>query len=201
MSQPRLAPDERVKATLALTKETMTKRVTIRGHEDIDRYREELLASAEETQIRVRELAGSVGSIELLYRMNFEEIGCDPLDSSRKLNLIEQLNQTFTYAVSLKAAEYLLNHHADLRSLTLNLGTRSGWDMETSEDGGLAAEVFASVHPSNNRKLEKDIQKVAAAEAKHRYVFFMCPGFEPVPYREKPLPPGVEVVSLGCDLP
>jgi len=78
---------------------------------------------------------------------------------------------------------------------------QSGWDIETTETGNLVAEVFASVHPGNNRKLEKDIQKVAAAKAKYRYVFFMCPGFEPGPYREKPLPPGVEVVSVGCDLP
>jgi len=132
--------------------------------------------------------------------MKFEEIGCDPLDPRRRLNLIEQLNQTFTYAASLKAAEYLLNHHTDLRSLTLNLGTRSGWDIETAEGGGLVAEVFASVHPRNNRKLEKDIQKVAAAKAKHRYVFFMCPGFEPGSYPEKSRFPEVEVVSLGCDL-
>ncbi|MBW1703305.1 MAG: hypothetical protein JRJ50_14560 [Deltaproteobacteria bacterium] len=179
----------------------MTKRVTIRGQKDIYRYQQEILTSAEETQIKVCELAGSEESMELFYRMKFEEIGCDPLDSSRRLNLIEQINQTFTYAASLKAAEYLLKHHIGLRSLTLNLGTRSGWDIETSEDGGLVAEVFASVHPRNNRKLEKNIQKVAAAEAKHRYVFFMCPGLEPGPYREKPWPLGVEVVSLGCDLP
>jgi hypothetical protein len=179
----------------------MTKQVTIRGQEDINRYWGKLLASAEETQIKVCELAGSIKSMELLYQMKFEEIGCDPLDPSRRLNLIEQLNQTFTYAASLKAAEYLLNHHTDLKSLTLNLGTRSGWDIETAEGGGLVAEVFASVHPRNNRKLEKDIQKVAAAKAKHRYVFFMCPGFEPGSYPEKSRFPEVEVVSLSCDLP
>lgn len=179
----------------------MTKRITIRGQNNIERYHEEILASADETQIKVCELAEDEESIGLFYRMKFEEIGCDPLDTSRKLNLIEQLNQTFTYLASLKAAEYLLNHHPDLKSLTLNLGTQSGWDIETTESGNLVAEVFASVHPGNNRKLEKDIQKVATAKAKHRYVFFMCPGFEPGPYCKKPLPPGVEVVSVGCDLP
>jgi len=132
--------------------------------------------------------------------MKFEEIGCDPLDTSRKLNLIEQVNQTFTYMASLKAAEYLLNHHPELKSLTLNLGTRSGWDIEADETGGLVAEVFAAVHPGNNRKLDKDIQKVAAAEAEYRYVFFMCPGFDPGLYHGKPTAPGVEVVSLGCEL-
>jgi hypothetical protein len=151
----------------------MMKQVTIRGRKDIGRYWDELLASAEETQIKVCELAGSTKSVEFLYQTKFEEIGCDPLDSSRRLNLIEQLNQTFTYAASLKAAEYLLNHHTGFKSLTLNLGTRSGWDIETSDSGGLVAEVFASVHPGNNRKLEKDIQKVATSKV-NSGMSFLC---------------------------
>lgn len=118
---------------LAFIIETMTKRITIRGHNDIERYHEEILASADETQIKVCELAEDEESMGLFYRMKFEEIGCDPLDASRKLNLIEQLKQTFTYLASLKAAEYLLNHHPDMKSLTLNLGTQSGWDIETTK--------------------------------------------------------------------
>jgi hypothetical protein len=178
----------------------MTKRVTIRNQDDITRCKEEILAAAEETQIRICELACNVESMELLYRMKFEETGCDPLNASRKLNLIEQINQTFTYVASLKAAEYLFNHHPDLKSLTLNLGTRSGWDIETTEIGGIVAEVFAAVHPGNNRKLDKDVEKVGAADAEYRYVFFMCPGFDVGLYPEKEKIPEVEVISLGCEL-
>jgi hypothetical protein len=115
--------------------------------------------------------------------------------------LIEQLNQTFTYAASLKAAEYLFRNHPAITCLTLNLGTTSGWDIEGPESGGLVAEVFAAVNPQNNKKLEKDIEKVAAANATHRYVFFMCPGVEAGRYRKNLGPHGVQVVSLGCDLP
>jgi hypothetical protein len=43
------------------------------------------------------------------------------------------------------------------------------------EDGGIAAEVFASVDPRNNRKLANDIEKVSRANAKYRYVLFMTP--------------------------
>jgi len=71
----------------------MKKQIIIRGKADIDRYMEEILASAEETQINVCELSGNKEAMDLLYRMKFEEIGCDPLNSQRSLNLIEQLNK------------------------------------------------------------------------------------------------------------
>lgn len=162
---------------------------------------DEILASAEETQINVCELSGNKEAIDLLYRMKFEEVGCDPLNSQRRLNFIEQLNQTFTYMASLKAAQYLLANYNDLKSLTLNLGTRPGWDIESNNDGGVIAEVFAAVSPKSNRKLEKDVKKVSEATARRKFVFFMCPGFEERPYPEMQTKPNVTVVSLGCDLP
>jgi hypothetical protein len=130
--------------------------------------------------------------------MKFEKIGFDPLNPARRLNLIEQLNQIFTYAASFRAASYLYQELRELTSLTLNLGTDAGWDIESSENGGLVAEVFAAVDPRNNRKLEKDIKKVASAKVAFRFVFFMCPGF---PAGPQEIEAGVKVVSLGCDLP
>jgi len=179
----------------------MKKQIIIRGKADIYRYMEEILASAEDTQINVCELSGNKEAIDLLYRMKFEKIGYDPLNSQRRLNLIEQLNQTFTYMASLKAARYLFSNYNGLKSLTLNLGTRAGWDIETNDDGGVIAEVFAAVSPKNNKKLEKDIKKVFEATARRKFVFFMCPGFEERPYPEMQTKPNVTVVSLGCDLP
>lgn len=44
--------------------------------------------------------------------------------------------------------------------------------------GQLAAEVFASVTPTNNQKLRKDIVKVSKTDAAFKYAFFMCPGFK-----------------------
>ena len=137
----------------------MTKKLTIHNQEDIEKYRDIIIGSVSDIQISLCEMAENAEAMELFYSMKFEEIGCDPFDATRKLNLIEQINQTFTYLASLKAAEYLLNHHPNLESLTLNIGTRSGHDIETSEIGGVAAEVFAAVHPNNNRKLEKDIER------------------------------------------
>lgn len=174
------------------------KKVTVKSQIEIDQYMEAILKSCEQTQLRLRDLAQQADSWELLHKMKFEKLGSDPLDSARRLNLIEQLNQTFTYAASFKAAEYLLKFGQPFTSLTLNLGTESGWDIESSENGGLASEVFAAVDPQNNRKLEKDIAKVATAPVALRYVFFMCPDVTAGPYRAASVPIGVSVVSLGC---
>lgn len=154
-------------------------------------------ASAAETQRQVRQLS-QTSPLELLYKMKFEKTGFDPLNPARRLNLIEQLNQIFTYVASFRAADYLYREIDKLTSLTLNLGTDSGWDIEGVENGGLVAEVFAAVDPRNNRKLEKDIRKVASAKAAFRFVFFMCPGFPSEPQQSEA---GVKVISLGCEWP
>lgn len=177
----------------------MSKKISI-SKSDIESYRESLLASAEHTQIQIAELAGTETPLEFLSQLKFQAIGCDPLDVSRPLNLIEQLNQTFTYLASFEGAELLFKLHPKVQSLTLNLGTTAGSDIETSEDGGIAAEVFASVTPRNNRKLENDIKKVSTANAKHRYVLFMSPEHEAGPHQGTTKTAGVIVWSLGCNL-
>jgi len=177
----------------------MSKRLTI-TRSDIEGYRESLLASAEQTQIQVAELAGSEAPLAFLSQLKFQAVGCDPLNPSRKLNLIEQLNQTFAYLASFNGAEFLFAQHPKVRSLSLNLGTSSGFDIQSSEGGGIAAEVFAAVTPQNNRKLANDIEKVSAANAKYRYVFFMSPEHEAGPYLGAPKVAGVTVWSLGCPL-
>lgn len=179
----------------------MDKQPIIKTQSDIDACLEKIRESAEQAQARVRQLATAGHPSSFLYQMKFEEIGCDPMDPARRLNLTEQLNQTFTYVASFKAASNLLRGHPPFKALTLNLGTTSGWDIESHENGGLVAEVFAAVNPRNNRKLDKDIKKVAAAKVRHRYVFFMCPGIDPGPYRKIAVPGGISVVSLGCEVP
>jgi len=161
----------------------MTKKIILTRDSDIEDYRENLRASAEKTQIQIAEIAGSESSLEFLFQLKFHALGCDPLNSSRPLNPIEQLNQTFTYLASLNGAEFLFARHPKVQQLTLNLGTRAGWDIETPENGGIVAEVFAAVTPRNNRKLKNDIDKVSTAKAKHRYVLFMSPEHEAGSYQ------------------
>ena len=91
------------------------------------------------------------------------EIGRHPLEN-RDLNLVEQVNQTFTILVSLAAVEWLFNYEPTTAPFTLNPGTKSGSDILGQQEN-LAAEVFAAVRPSNNRKLNLDIERVACATA------------------------------------
>ena len=138
--------------------------------------------------------------MEFLFQLKFAAVGCDPLNPSRPLNLIEQLNQTFTYLESFIGAAFLFDRHRCVQHLSLNLGTSPGFDIQTSEDGGIAAEVFAAVTPQNNRKLVKDVEKVSAADAAFRYVLFISPAHEAGAYRGAPNGRGVVVWSLGCSL-
>jgi len=128
--------------------------------------------------------------------MKFSPIGCDPLNADAPLNLIEQLNQTFTYLASAKALRLLLRFHPELAPFTVNLGTSAGSDIESGLNEGLAAEVFAAVNTSNNRKLAKDLAKVSKTSARLKYVFFMCPGYEEG-RQHKLEQQGVRVWSVG----
>ena len=161
---------------------------------------EQLEASAVKTQSSIKKLASSKDAMSFLFECKFNQCGCNPLDSSIQLNLIEQLNQTFTYLASFKGAEYIFSKHTKVKSLTLNLGTASGTDIETHEDGGVVAEVFASVNPSNNQKLKNDINRISMVDAKHRYVFFISPKKELGIYESSWDVDNVTVISFGDGL-
>ncbi|HSE87625.1 MAG TPA: hypothetical protein VLJ79_15485, partial [Candidatus Binatia bacterium] len=131
---------------------------------------------------------------QILVRMKFHEVGYHPIED-RRLNLIEQVNQTFTYVVSLAAAEYILKRHPGSGPISLNLGTASGSDLESASQS-VAAEVFASVRRTNNRKLDKDVAKVAKSSAAHKYVFYYCSGEDCTPFRIERFP-DVQIIPLS----
>lgn len=175
----------------------MNKKITLQKNEDIDKYIDDLRASAEEAQLKLAEISEHETPLEFLYKIKFEKIGCDPFDPQRPLNLIEQVNQTFTCLASFKAAKMLFSWHSGLTSLRMNLGTKSGTDIESDYNGGISAEVFAAVSPASNNKLKKDIEKVSKSQARHKYVFFMCPSCEEGPHLKCKAPKGIIVWSLG----
>ena len=174
----------------------MSRQLTLTSKDKIEYYIKLLRHSAEEAQFKLDEVSSHSDPIHLLENIKFEKIGYDPLDSTRSLNLIEQVNQTFTYLSSFMAAYFLFENHQGLNHLILNLGTQPGSDFESQFNGGIAAEVFSSVTPSNNNKLRKDIIKVGSTKAKNKYVFFFCPGIGQGPYNN-PLENEVLVYSLG----
>jgi len=150
------------------------KQITLTNTDDISKYQEIICKSAEKAKLKFSNVLNKSSGVEYLAAIKFDQIGFDPLDPERKLNLVEQVNQTFTYLASLRAVEHLFKAHRDITSYRLNLGTRKGLDIESS-DGYLAAEVFAATHPKSNNKLEKDINKVKSTAARYKYIFFSCP--------------------------
>jgi len=142
---------------------------------DVGVLEDEIRVAAEQAVAAVRGLVEKADPLVLLEAVKFDKMGRDPMEPTRSLNFIEQVNQTFTALVSVRAVEYLFEHHPEAAPFRVNLGTAPGSDVE-SLDGSVAGEVFAATHPGSNGKLKKDIAKVAAVSADHKYVFFHCPG-------------------------
>ena len=116
----------------------------------------EIRRASEYALSAVQGLAAQGDALRMLEAIKFNKIGRDPLDPTRCLNLVEQVNQTFTALVSVRAVEYLFDHPEVCR-FRVNLGTAPGSDIE-SLDGSVVAEVFAATSPSSNGKAQRHCQ-------------------------------------------
>jgi hypothetical protein len=112
--------------------------------------------------------------MELLSALRFLPVGHDPI-TGNALNVIEQVNQTFTILVSLKAVEQLIEMHPRANGFRLALGTCSGRDIGSIDADLVAAEAFSATHPGSNQKLKKEIMRLESDPARYRYVFFAAP--------------------------
>lgn len=155
----------------------MLKSFIVNNINELEQLEQKLYESMDKSLLQMNSEINSDSSQTLFSKMKFGGIGFDPLDSDRALNMIEQINQSFTYLASFYALEILFTEYPELAPFRLNLGTAPGSDIE-SECGELAAEVFAAVAPTSNQKLKKDINKVIKTDARLKFVFFMCPNFE-----------------------
>lgn len=122
--------------------------------------------------------AQSGDPLDMLKRMKFEPIGFHPIEH-RPLNLVEQINQLWTYSVAIAASKQLLRLHPDADGFHLAPGAHASQalDIMSHKEGLVGAETFAAVDPRNNKKLQLDIDKLSQRSELHRYVFFMSPMF------------------------
>jgi hypothetical protein len=148
----------------------------IRSAEDADRHLVSVYDAAARTHAWIRAHSGS--PLELLRSLKFEPVGFHPA-SGAPLNLIEQTNQTWTFIVAIAAARQLLALHPDAGGFYLAPGAHAALPFDiVGGDGRVVAESFAAVTPANNGKLCKDLDKLARyPDIRHRYVFFMSPGY------------------------
>ncbi len=141
--------------------------------------------------------AQSGDPLDMLKSMKFEAVGFHPVEE-RPLNIVEQINQTWTYFVAALSAKQLLVLHPTVGGLHLAPGAHASLELDIMSDapGIVGAETFAAVDPRNNRKLLKDLEKMAARKEVYRYVFFMSPLY-PSASRQPALErDGVQVWSL-----
>ena len=133
------------------------------------------------TALSVRSwIAGQSGDpLDMLRRMKFAPVGFHPIEGYA-LNIVEQINQTWTFYVALAAARQLLVLHPEVGGFHLAPGAHAcqALDIMSVTEGCVGAETFAAVTPRNNGKLAADLLKLATRQESHRYVFFMSPLFQ-----------------------
>jgi hypothetical protein len=154
----------------------MAMQLFVQSPQDVDRHLDTVKAAATKTRAW---LMGHDGDpLDLLRAMKFETIGFHPV-ADHALNVVEQINQTFTYAVALAAARELLILHPEANGFHLAPGAHASLalDIMSEVDGLVGAETFAAVSPRNNGKLAADLAKLALRPETHRYVFFASPKF------------------------
>jgi hypothetical protein len=144
--------------------------------DDIDRYLAQIRDAA--TKIQTWIVRQDADPLELLRRMKFETGGSHPI-LGHPLNVIEQINQTWTFLVALAAARHLLEMHPESGGFLLAPGAHAAiaLDIMSLKPGLVGAETFAAVNPANNKKLKTDLLKLATRTEQFRYVFFMSPRF------------------------
>ena len=154
----------------------VTKDIVIRTEIVADELMAMVRASAARSQEWVAAHSGD--PLDLLRQMKFDPVGFHPLED-RPLNLIEQINQTWTFAVAIAAARQLLALHPDVGGFRLAPGAHASLELDimSQKAGYVGAETFAAVNPRNNGKLVADLTKLAGRMERHRYVFFMSPLF------------------------
>ena len=173
--------------------------ITLHSPSDIN----DALRRIEESAVRAQRALAALprAPLEALEALKFEPIGSHPLED-RPLNIIEQVNQTFTYLVAVKAADLLMQWHPESKGFRLAPGAhapRNTLDVESLAPGVVGAETFAAVRPENNRKLANDLAKLAGRSEHNRYVFFVSPVFprtERLPEKERN---GVKVYSIALN--
>lgn len=173
----------------------MTAYITIHTVEDADRLMEIVRVSAKRAQEWIAVQTGD--PLDMLRRIKFDPIGFHPIED-RPLNFIEQINQTWTFAVAIAAARLLLDLHPDTNGLRLAPGAHASLELDimSAETGYIGAETFAAVNPRNNGKLAADLAKLSLRPERHRYLFFMSPlypGNQRQPQFERK---GIEVWSI-----
>src|SRR5213080_1850163 len=93
---------------------------------DLEQLEAQVNRSVQRTLDALPTIIAACTPIEAFTRLKFEQLGFHPIED-RSLNIIEQLNQTFSYFASLRAARWIIENHESVLPLRLNLGAAGGF--------------------------------------------------------------------------
>lgn len=160
-----------------MTKKAVSGPLRVSSVAEADALMDKIRATAASVQDWIAEQ--SRDPLDMLRRMKFDFVGFHPIEG-HALNVLEQINQTWSYCVALAAARQLLLLHADAGGFNPAPGAHAcqALDIMKVVDGFLGAETLAAVTPRNNGKLDADLLKLSTRHEKHRYVFFMSHLFQ-----------------------
>jgi hypothetical protein len=162
--------------------------------------KEEALKKIEKIKNSIEEIINNLKNerskpLELFYKLKFNKLYVDSIKDKNE-NFIEILNQYFTYLVSYKAVLWLINQkYGDF--FDLSLGNIIGIDI-IGKEKKIIAEVFASVNPNNNQKIQKEIERLSKKEYEEytKFIFYHSPN-------EKIIDPekinGINVIYIDKD--
>jgi hypothetical protein len=170
--------------------------IRIANAADVDQWLGKILQSAARTVAYMRAFADD-DPLTALYGLKFEKVGSHPVDH-RPLNVIEQINQTWTFVTALEAARLLLEWHPEVGPLLLAPGAHASQPLDIMSEipNLIGAETFAATTPESNAKIARDLKKMASRPENFRYIFFMSPRHREHSRIEKYCRDGVIVCSV-----
>ena len=148
----------------------MGKQILISDKLELTRYKQTIYDNLQKSLENIKFVLNNDDSTFVFESFKYDKIVIDPLTGNHE-NLIEMVNQYQTYLVTLKALEFLFEKYSD-KSFIARFGNIAGYDIE-STDGEIIAECFAQVSYKNNKKLDKDLEKLNSITCcAIRYEFF-----------------------------
>lgn len=174
----------------------MAQHFTVRNSQEVDEQLQVIYSNAAKSYQWVKEHTAS--PFDFFHSLKFDPVGFHPV-GGHALNVIEQVNQTATYVVALKAAKLLFDFHPEVSGFVVAPGAHKSHDLDimSEEEQFIGCETFAAVHPSNNQKLKKDMDKLASRTDRYRYVFFSSPQYDATERRVEMERDGIQVWSIA----
>lgn len=173
----------------------MTERLVVHSRTELEKYKKIISDNLLENMRVIEGLIKDSSALEVFKRFKYDKIAVEPLTGQAE-NLIEVVNQSQTYLVSLMAVEFLYQRFPT-QMFIVNWGNIPGYDIE-SEDGIIIAECFAATSFRSNGKLVNDLKRLSQnGTAIYKYEFFYDKEFgeQQKEYYEGKYP-GIEIVKF-----